>query len=232
MQGYPIGVLWGSRTLRDDSGNIVFDENGFPDQDELEGVIGDPNPDWQGSASTTISYKNFSISMLFETYQGADIYAGTKSVLYDLGTWGASAEEATAGQNLLDFTGNVILAGTTFRGKIHNFGAGPVALTETWYNADGGFFGSGNDELYIEDGSWTRLRELTLSYRINSEGLKKNTGIGSAEISLTGRNLFIWTPFEGNDPDTNLQGVSVARGIDYFNNPSTKSYIASLSVTF
>ncbi|MEZ4954350.1 MAG: SusC/RagA family TonB-linked outer membrane protein [Saprospiraceae bacterium] len=232
LQGYPIGVLWGSRTLRDDSGNIVFDENGFPDQDELEGVIGDPNPDWQGSASTTISYKNFSISMLFETYQGADIYAGTKSVLYDLGTWGASAEEATAGQNLLDFTGNVILAGTTFRGKIHNFGAGPVALTETWYNADGGFFGSGNDELYIEDGSWTRLRELTLSYRINSEGLKKNTGIGSAEISLTGRNLFIWTPFEGNDPDTNLQGVSVARGIDYFNNPSTKSYIASLSVTF
>ncbi|MCB0581058.1 MAG: hypothetical protein KDD10_17340, partial [Phaeodactylibacter sp.] len=61
---------------------------------------------------------------------------------------------------------------------------------------------------------------------------KRYTGISSAEISLTGRNLFLWTPFEGNDPDTNLQGVSVARGIDYFNNPGTKSYVATLSVTF
>ncbi|MCB0663707.1 MAG: TonB-dependent receptor, partial [Saprospiraceae bacterium] len=232
LEGYPIGVLWGSRTLRDANGDIVFDENGFPEQDELEGVIADPNPDWQGSAFSTIRWKNFSVSFLFETYQGADIYAGTKSVMYDLGTWGGSDEEVTAGQNLLDFEGNVILAGTTFRGKIHNFGAGPVALTEAWYNADGGFFGSGNDELYIEDGSWTRLRELTLSYRFNGLGLNKATGLSAAEISFTGRNLFIWSQFEGNDPDTNLQGVSVARGIDYFNNPSTRSFIATLNITF
>lgn len=232
LEGYPIGVLWGSRTLRDDDGNIVFDENGFPEQDELEGVIGDPNPDWQGSALSTFSYKNFSLSFLFETYQGADIFAGTKSVMSDLGTWGGTAEESTSEQNLLDYEGNVILAGTTFRGKIHNFGAGPVALTEAWYNGDGGFFGGGNDELYIEDGSWTRLRELTLSYRLNSTGLKAATGISAAEISFTGRNLFIWSEFEGNDPDTNLQGVSVARGIDYFNNPSTRSFIATLNITF
>ncbi len=232
LEGYPIGVLWGSRTLRDENGNMVFDENGFPQQDQLEGVIGDPNPDWQGSAYSTLSYKNFSLSVLFETYQGADIYAGTKAVLYDLGTWGASAEETTANQNLLDFNGNVILAGTTFRGKAHNFGAGPVALTEAWYNSDGGFFGGGNDELYIEDGSWTRLRELTLSYRASSDWLKRKTGISSAEFSITGRNLVLWTNFEGNDPDTNLQGVSVARGIEYFNNPATRSYVFSLALTF
>ena len=232
LEGFPIGVLWGSRTLRDESGDIVLDENGFPQQDELEGVIGDPNPDWQGSAMSTFRYKNFSLSVLFETYQGADIFAGTKSVLYDLGTWGASAQESTANQNLLDYNGDVILAGTTFRGVVQNFGAGPVALTEAWYNADGGFFGGGNDELYIEDGSWTRLRELSLAYRFNSAGLKRATGISSAELSLTGRNLVLWTAFEGNDPDTNLEGISVARGIDYFNNPGTKSYIATLSVTF
>ncbi|MCB0641945.1 MAG: hypothetical protein KDC44_09915, partial [Phaeodactylibacter sp.] len=232
LEGYPVGVLWGSRILRDEQGNIVFDENGFPEQDQLEGVIGDPNPDWQGSAFSTLSYKNFSVSVLFETFQGADIYAGTKSVMYDLGTWGASAEETTADQNLLDYEGNVILAGTTFRGKVHNFGAGPVALTESWYNGDGGFFSGGNDELYIEDGSWTRLREVTFSYKANSPWLKDNTGISSALFSFTGRNLLLWTPFEGNDPDTNLQGVSVARGIDYFNNPGTKSYLFSLTLTF
>lgn len=232
LQGFPIGVLWGSRSLRDAEGNIVFDENGFPRQDQLEGVIGDPNPDWQGSIFNTFSYKNFSLSVLLETLQGADIFAGTKSVMSDLGTWGGTAEEVTASQNLLDYQGNVIPAGTTFRGKIHNFGAGPVALTEAWYNGDGGFFSGGNDELYIEDGSWTRLREITLSYTASPQWLQERTGVESAQVSFTGRNLVLWSPFEGNDPDTNLQGVSVARGIDYFNNPSTKSYVFTLSLTF
>jgi hypothetical protein len=232
IEGYPIGVLSGGRILRDDNGDIVFDENGFPEQDDVPGVIGDPNPDWQGSAFTTISYKNLSLSVLFETYQGADIFAGTKAVMFDFGTWGDSGIETIAEQNLLDSEGNVILAGTSFRGIVHNFGAGPVALTESWYNGDGGYFGGGNDEFYIEDGSWSRIRELTLSYNLKSNWFKQQTRISEAQLSFTGRNLFLWTAFEGNDPDTNLQGVSVARGIDYFNNPGTKSYILSLQVTF
>lgn len=198
--------------------------NGFPLQDQNEGVIGDPNPDWQGSLGTTIRWKDLSLSMLFETFQGADIFAGTKSALYDLGRWKDTGIETTANQNLLDFNGNVIPMGTTFRGEIHDFGGGPVALSEPWYLGDGGFFGSGNDELYIEDGSWTRLRELVLSYTLSAPWLT-SMGIGSVELSATGRNLILWTEFEGNDPDTNLSGVSAARGIDYFNNPGTKSYV-------
>ncbi|NBC09576.1 MAG: SusC/RagA family TonB-linked outer membrane protein [Bacteroidetes bacterium] len=232
LLGFPIGVLWGSRTLRDDNGDIVFDENGFPVQDQLEGVIGDPNPDWQGSLYSTLTYKNFTLSVLFETLQGSDIFAGTKSVMTDLGTWGDTDQESTASQNLLTYDGDVILAGETFRGKVHNFGAGPVALTESWYNGDGGFFSGGNDELYIEDGSWTRLREISLSYTAQSDWLKRNTGIGSAQFTVTGRNLIIWTAFEGNDPDTNLSGVSKARGIDYFNNPATQSYVFTLNLNF
>lgn len=231
VEGKPLGVLWGSRILRDEGGQIIFDQYGFPEQDELEGVIGDPNPDWQGSLITTLSYKNLSLTALFETFQGADIFAGTKSVLYNLGRWDETATETTANQNLLDFDGNVIPIGSTFRGVVHDFGAGPVALTEAWYTADGGFFGSGNDELYIEDGSWTRLRELVLSYRLQGPAVQ-SLGIESAEVSVTGRNLFLWTPFEGNDPDTNLSGVSVARGIDYFNNPSTKSFIFTILLNF
>jgi outer membrane receptor protein involved in Fe transport len=225
--GQPIGVLWGSRTLRDDQGNIVFDANGFPVQDELEGVIGDPNPDWQGSVYSTLRYKNFTLSALFETFQGADIYAGTKSVLYNLGRWGDSGIETVAPQNLLDYDGNVVPLGSTFRGTVQDFGAGPVALTEPWYIGDGGFFSGGNDELYIEDGSWTRLREISLAYSMNAAFLQR-AGISSIDLSVTGRNLFIWTKFEGNDPDTNLSGVSPARGIDYFNNPGTRSYVFTL----
>ncbi|MGH1433335.1 MAG: SusC/RagA family TonB-linked outer membrane protein [Lewinella sp.] len=232
VEGQPLGVLWGSRSLRDENGNIIFDENGFPVQDELEGIIGDPNPDWQGAVSTGIRFKNFRLSALFETYQGADIYAGTKSVLADLGLWESTGNEVTATRNLVEYNGNIINIGETFRGNVQDFGAGPVALTESWYNGDGGFFSNGNDELYIEDGSWTRLRELTLSYRLTSNWLDQKIGISSLELSATGRNLVLWTEFEGNDPDTNLSGISAARGIEYFNNPGTKSYVFSLLLDF
>ncbi len=232
VEGLPIGVLWGSRTLRDEGGSIVFDENGFPVQDEVEGVIGDPNPDWQGGLTSAFRYKNLSLTVLFETYQGADIYAGTKSVLYDLGRWEDSGNEVTATRNYVDYNGDIISIGETFRGNVFDFGAGPVALTEAWYNGDGGFFSNGNDELYIEDGSWTRLRELTLSYRLASPWLKQKAGLSSIELTATGRNLVLWTEFEGNDPDTNLSGISVARGIEYFNNPGTQSYVFSLLLNF
>jgi hypothetical protein len=172
------------------------------------------------------------LDILFETFQGADIFAGTKSVMKDLGTWGDTDIETIADQNLIDYDGNVILAGEQFRGQIYNFGAGPVALTEAWYNGDGGFFSGGNDELYIEDGSWTRLREISLTYTARSAWLKNRLGIQAANFTVTGRNLLLWSPFEGNDPDTNLSGISAARGIDYFNNPGTRSYVFTLNLTF
>ncbi|GAA4801423.1 SusC/RagA family TonB-linked outer membrane protein [Litoribaculum gwangyangense] len=231
VEGQPLGVLWGSRTLRNEDGEIVFDEYGFPEQDRTgEGVIGDPNPDWQGGITSTFKYKNFRLSVLFETYQGADIFAGTKSALRDYGIWYDTGNQVTATRNYFEANGNIINIGETFRGNVADFGAGPVALTEPWYTGDGGFFSGGNDELYIEDGSWTRLRELTLSYLWQSDWLKNTTSLKSVEFSATGRNLFLWTKFEGNDPDTNLSGVSAARGIDYFNNPATKSFLFSVTL--
>lgn len=229
VEGFPLGVLWGSRILRNDDGSIALDDNGFPVQDQVEGVIGDPNPDWQGAASSNFRYKNFSISALFETYQGADIFAGTKSVLRDLGIWEDTANQITADRNYLTSEGNVIFIGENFRGNVEDFGAGPVALTESWYNGRGGFFGGGIDEIYVEDGSWSRIRELSLGYLWNNEWLRNKTKLQSVEFTVTGRNLFLWSEFEGNDPDTNLSGVSAARGIDYFNNPSTKSYVFNMT---
>lgn len=230
VEGQPLGVLWGSRILREEDGSMILDEYGFPVQDQTEGVIGDPNPDWQGAISTNFRYKNFGFSMLIETFQGGDIFAGTKSVLSDLGRWEGTANEVQANRNYLTSNGNVINIGETFRGNVADYGAGPVALTESWYNGRGGFFGGGIDELFIEDASWTRIRELRLSYLWDSEWLKSKTMFESAEFSVTGRNLVIWTDFEGNDPDTNLSGVSAARGIDYFNNPATRSYLFSLTL--
>ena len=71
-----------------------------------------------------------------------------------------------------------------------------------------------------------------MSYLMDDLWLKEKLGLTSVEFSVTGRNLLLWTKFEGNDPDTNLEGISVARGIDYFNNPGTKSYVFSVDINF
>jgi hypothetical protein len=55
----------------------------------------------------------------------------------------------------------------------------------------------------------------------------------SATLSVTGRNLAIWTNYTGVDPETNLGGSGTnGLGIDYFNNPSTKTWIVSLQIEY
>ena len=82
-----------------------------------------PHPDWQGGFGTTISYKDLSLFFLLETYQGADIYAGTKAVLLNYGRHKDSGIETTTQQDLFDYNGGLITSGSTFRGSIHDFGA-------------------------------------------------------------------------------------------------------------
>lgn len=231
VEGYQLGVLWGSQWERDANNSLLLDENGFPNLAGTEGVIGDPNPDWRGSLLSTARYKGFSLNVVVETFQGADIAAGTFGVLQNYGRTSESANETVAPANLLTYDGQIIPEGNTFRGNIQDFGAGPVALTEAWYRGEGGYF-NGAREQFIQDGSWTRLQEVTFGYTLNTANIKALSKLEKIELLLTGRNLVIWSPFEGNDPNTNLTGVDTARGIDYFNNPGTKSYILTLKITY
>lgn len=231
VKGQPAGVFWGGRYRRNEDGSLALNANGFPQLDPEDGVIGDPNPDWQGSVISGFRYKNFNLNVLFETFQGGDITNATRGVMVGYGLDEETGNEVTAESNLLDINGDIIPVGTTFRGNVKDFGAGNVALTEDYYRTIGNWFG-GLHEQYVVDGSWTRLRELSLGYTFNSDKFKQLTKLTSANITLTGRNLFIWTDYVGNDPDTNLTGVSIARGIDYFNNPGTKSYIATVNLNF
>ena len=53
------------------------------------------------------------------------------------------------------------------------------------------------------------------------------------EFTLTGRNLLLYTKeFKGVDPETNLTGASNGRGLEYFNNPGTRSFLVGLRITY
>jgi TonB-linked SusC/RagA family outer membrane protein len=229
-EGQPFAVLRGTKYERDDNGDYVLNANGFPVASATEDFTGDPNPDWRGGLGTSVSYKDFTLSALIETSQGNDVWNGTKGVLYFFGIHPETAVETVASQDLVNSSGTVIPAGTTFRGYEQDFGAGPVAVDGTWWRGNGGGFGDVGEPFY-DDASWARLRELSLSYNIPSKFLE-SLKIQSAEITLTGRNLFLWTDIEGFDPDNNLTGSSKGRGLEYFSNPGTKSFLASVRVSF
>ena len=225
-EGQPFAVLRGTKYARDANGAFILNANGFPTASATEEFLGDPNADWRGGLGTNISYKGFTLSALLETSQGNDVWNGTKGVLYFFGIHPETAVETVASQNLVNADGTVIPAGTTFRGLEQDFGAGPVAVDSAWWTGNGGGFGDVGENFY-EDASWTRLREVSLTYNIPSK-LLDDTMLKGVEFSVTGRNLFLWTEVEGFDPDNNLTGASKGRGLEYFSNPGTKSFLASL----
>jgi hypothetical protein len=72
-----------------------------------------------------------------------------------------------------------------------------------------------------------------LSYDLSSDKLKEVTKIQAAKITFTGRNLLLFTDYSGNDPDQNLSGSgNNGFGLDYFQNPSTRTYQFTLNLTF
>jgi TonB-linked SusC/RagA family outer membrane protein len=233
VEGYALGTLWGGKWERDETGALVLDANGFPGQALEEGVLGDPNPDYRAGLGTTLNFKGIALNVLFETSQGGDMWAGTYGVLNHFGVSEASANEVTPSADILSYDGTVNPAGTLVRGNISNFGAGDVLLDQSWYTSLGGGFGPIGEQ-YVFDASYIRLREVSLSYSFPKSIIKK-LKLTNLNLTLIGRNLALWSDFAdkfGTDPETNLTGVSNGRGLDYFNNPSTKSYLVKLTVAF
>ncbi len=230
-EGESFAAIFGGAYLRDASGNIQTDSNGFPLIDDEQQVIGDPNPDYRAGLGANIDYKQFNLSFQFETSQGNQMWGGTQGVLYYFGIHPDTANESVAPVDLPIYNSSEIIpAGTTFRGNIKDFGNGQVALEESWYRSNGGGFGD-LDEQFVKDASWIKLREISLNYSL-PESFLGAINATSAQIGVSGRNLFLITDFAGVDPEVNLTGSSKGRGLDYFTNPGTKSFLLNLKVNF
>lgn len=229
--GYPLGELYGVGWQRDETGKLTLDEYGFPLADNVSKPLGDPNPDWRGGLGLTVKYKNFQLTALLEHSQGGVIMDATEAVMLDYGTSASTGYERMAPQDLRTSKGTIITKGSSFRGNIRDFGAGPVALDQNWYTGLGGWFGNVYEQ-FIKDNTWTRLRTVSLSYSIVAPRLKEHIGISSLIIELSGRNIWVDSNIKGIDPDTNLNGSSSARGVTYFDNPGTRSYLATLKINF
>jgi len=91
----------------------------------------------------------------------------------------------------------------------------------------------------IEDGTFTKLRELSLTYEFGSEILGKVPGLGGIEalrINITGRNLFTWTNYRGLDPDVGETGGDTGSAViarnDWYAYPSFRTVTGSIELVF
>lgn len=223
IAGQPYGVFYGTRWLRNSDGKMIIDDNpaspnhGYPKMDTAQGVIGNPNPDWMGSISNELSYKSWSLSFLIDAKQGGDVWNGTRGVLNDFGVGKETEDRART---------KVFDGVKASNGKPNDINA---TLNQQWYQGPGSGF-NGPAEQFVEDGSWLRLREVTLSWALPSSLLRR-ARISSASLALYGRNLLLLTHYKGIDPETNLKGADPGQGFDYFNMPGTKSYGLALRLS-
>ncbi|MCL6217068.1 SusC/RagA family TonB-linked outer membrane protein [Zunongwangia pacifica] len=211
--------LRGDKPVRNENGELVIGANGIP---EFETVIfEDVNrlPEWTLGITNNLSYKNFNLSFLLDIVQGQDAYNATKSAL----TYYGLAE------NTLNRTGNNL---RVIEGVYADGSPNTTEITDQQYFQN---YYSQNAENFIEDASFARLRYVTLAYDLPTVFLDK-FNIVSAQLSVTGRNLFTITDYSGVDPEVNTYGAGIqgagSMGIDNLGTPNTRGFDVGLRFKF
>jgi len=218
LEGYPIGVFYGTFFAVDANGNQIKNSVGFPQIEKgiqnnafsytpqrdanglpvstattLRKVIGDPNPDYTFSFTNMFTYKQLDLSVQFDAVQGVNVF---------------NADFRTR-----QGVGNGKVAEQEHRGQLPRGWVNSVYQIEEWR---------------VDDGSFVKLRELALRYHIG-----KLKGFRDLTIGITGRNLLSWDNYKGYDPEVNAAGQStVLRGIDFGSVPIPATYAFSIGVKF
>jgi TonB-linked SusC/RagA family outer membrane protein len=195
---------------------------GYPLLEPDSRLIGDPNPKWTGSIRSGLRFGKISVSGLLDIRHGGLVYNGTRGALNAIGT---SKESG-------DLRGKSVVFGQDFMpGAVAGPGVGTSAvLDENWfYNYYSSFTFLGQP--FYESGSFVKLREVSVGYTFTGGFVSRGLGLSSMDVRVAGRNLAVWTPYTGADPETNLSGADTgARGIDWFNNPQTRSFVFSVTL--
>jgi len=211
------------------NGAVYLGADGFPIDDPTLRVIGNPNPDWTGSLRSQVRVGRITVSGLVDVRQGGEIWNGTKGALYNFGT---HKDTEIRGETVR--IGETWTPGNPKGKKFVVFGPGKgkdVVIDQGWFQGLGSGFGPVATQ-FMEEASWVKLREIALGYQFTGPWLRRLAGLSTFDVRLAGRNLFTWTNYTGIDPETNLGGAEVsAQGVDYFNNPQTRSYVFTFTVS-
>ncbi|MDR2911967.1 MAG: SusC/RagA family TonB-linked outer membrane protein [Alistipes sp.] len=190
-------------------------------------VVGTSEYKFTMGLNNQFSYKNLSLGFTFDWRHGGMMYSAQKSIMYFVGT---APETAYNERNPFILSDTVRKVGEEYVENNIPVGIGRN-YNNHWYD---GMNPSRNIANSMLDRSYIKLRELNLTYSLPEKWFK-NTPVGGLQVSLVGRNLFLWTP-DGQgfiDPDvTNYGNDLTSQFGEFYAAPSTRVIGGSLKVIF
>jgi hypothetical protein len=215
------------------AGALYIGADGYP-QGDFDNTynIADPNPDWTGSVRTNVRVGKLSLGGLLDVRAGGTYINATNGALNHFGTSKISGDTRNAGDVV--FGSQYYPANADPTNPSHAVagpGVGtPVPLNRAWWQGLTSAF-NGVDAAFLEPGHFVKLREVSVGYTLDQPWVARSLGFSSIEVRLAGRNLHTWTDYVGVDPETSILGaISPVKGINYFNNPGTRSWSFSLTL--
>ncbi len=213
IENEPIGVFWGYvwKGVDPSSGDGVWAD--IKEDGEItaadQKVIGNPHPKMLGGITNSFSYKGFDLSIFLQFSYGNDIFNGTRIYV-----------ESLKGN---DNQTTDILRRWQEPGDITDI---PRA-TKTDPNLNNRL-----SSRFVEDGSYLRVKNVTLSYTLPSN-LAKKVYADAIRAYVTAQNLFTLTGYSGMDPEVNYAGENNVRiGTDFFTYPQARAFTLGLSLNF
>jgi TonB-linked SusC/RagA family outer membrane protein len=177
-------------------------------------ILGNTLPDFRLTWNNTVTYKRLTAYALLD------------------GTFGHVLNNQGEQWGLLDFSSSYFDQGGNTVETAKPVGYGwRVGAPES--SGSGGFYDVlGPNNYSVESGSYTKLREVSLTYRIG-----RLPGLGGEwTAGLTGRNMYTWTKYSGYDPETGVSGGNTGSGLinqtDAFDFPTLRRYTFTLSTRF
>ena len=209
-EGQPLGKFWGliSEGVDPQTGDIKYKDLNRDGRITVSDktYIGDPNPDFTFGFTNDFSYKNFTLSVFFQGSYGNDIYNASRietEGMYD------GKNQSTAVLNRWKKRGDITDIPRAVKGTDN------IKASSRW----------------VEDGSYLRLKTLTLAYNLPTQALQQY-GIRKVQPYLTAQNLWTLTNYKGFDPEVNEGLSGPTMGIDWGTYPQTKSFIFGLNIEF
>ncbi len=216
VEGEPIAVMWGKEYagVDPDNGDALYYLHSEDGIDYSAGttnsytaandvVIGDPNPDFIGGLGNRLNYRNFDLNVLLQFVSGNDIYNG-----------GGRYQSANG-----DFFDNQT------RDQLNSWKE-PGDVTDVPEARL--FYGNGSNpsSRYISDGSYLRLKNVTLGYNLPQSVLSR-INLRSVRVYATGVNLLTFTDYKGWDPEVNTDLYDLSDnlniGNDFYSAPQART---------
>ncbi len=249
-KGARVDNVWGYKFFRDQSGNIIHKDGQIYNTDRKRQLLGHGNADWVWSVVNTFTYKNWAFNFQVDGRIGG---VGVDYVYKKLLQGGRADETATGAYGdarLAEFNANptndpnkdplasyvgsgvTLVSGTPkldYNGNIINYNELKFATNSTPYalqdyiNREVGF-----DERVLISSSFAKLRQVTITYTLPSDMLKR-LGFSKASISLVGRNLLYFASRTDIDLD---QFVGKNLNSQILQTPTLRRYGVNINLTF